>query len=208
MVSISETRVRNSSQLRIDEKRLGEATDELTAEFPGAKIHSRVSDIECAEEREKLFQWIRTTHPETNVLINNAGIQQRYTFVQDSTSKTPWVEREKEIQVNLCAPIHLTNLWIDHFRSLVPRRTAIVNVTSDLAFLPLAQLPVYSSTKAALHSFTSSLPVQMSADLPSFQIYEVIPPPVQTNLGGHHPFGEPADEFGEAIFAQFIRGKE
>jgi uncharacterized oxidoreductase len=48
---------------------------------------------------------------------------------------------------------------------------AIVNVSSGLAFVPLAIAPVYSATKAAIHSFTQSLRVQLK----NTHVYEIRP---------------------------------
>jgi uncharacterized oxidoreductase len=55
----------------------------------------------------------------------------------------------EELAINLDAPIHLTRLVLPHFTAL--KRAAIVNITSGLAFAPLARTPVYSATKA-LHA--------------------------------------------------------
>jgi uncharacterized oxidoreductase len=56
-----------------------------------------------------------------------------------------------------------------------------VNVTSGLAFAPLAGLPVYCATKAALHFFTLSLRHQLKAT--GVRVVELIPPMVDANLG-------------------------
>ena len=58
----------------------------------------------------------------------------------------------------------------------------IINITSGLAFSPLALVPVYCATKAALHSFTLSLRHQLKPT--GIQVIEVAPPIVDTNLGG------------------------
>ena len=190
------------------EQELIKAVEEITKDFKNTKVYSRIVELEKSEERQKLFDWIKENHQATNILVNNAGIQQRFPFIEKSESKTSWIEREKEIQVNLCAPIHLCNLFIDHFLSMVGVTSAIINVTSDLAFVPMALLPVYSATKAAMHSFTMGLRLQLSSDTSSIHMYEIIPPPVQTNLGGHHPFGVLPDEFCQAVFEQLKRGKQ
>ncbi|WP_294892502.1 SDR family NAD(P)-dependent oxidoreductase, partial [Sulfuricurvum sp. MLSB] len=58
------------------------------------------------------------------------------------------------------------------------KRAAIVNVTSALAFVPVAALPVYCATKAALHSFTDSLRIQLKNT--NVKIFEVAPQLTET----------------------------
>ena len=57
-----------------------------------------------------------------------------------------------------------------------------MNVTSGLAFSPLAIIPIYCATKAALHSFTMSLRKQLEKT--SVKVFELAPPMVDTDLGG------------------------
>jgi uncharacterized oxidoreductase len=190
------------------EQQLKEAVEELNG-LGKKKVVYRVNDVEKIDERIALYDWITSEHPETNVLINNAGIQQRHPFIlDDDTSKNiSWEEREKEIQINISAPMHLCHLFVPHFRKL-KTTTAIMNVSSGLAFMPLALIPVYSATKAALHSFTMSLRYLAKESAPNVQIYEIIPPAVQTNLGGSHAFGEPLDEYCQATFERLVKGEQ
>jgi uncharacterized oxidoreductase len=83
---------------------------------------------------------------------------------------------------------------------------AIVMVTSGLAFVPLAGTPVYCATKAALHSFTLSLRHQLRET--TVEVIEVIPPAVDTDLGGPglHTFGVNVDEFADAVMARVRSG--
>lgn len=92
-----------------------------------------------------------------NVLFNNAGMM-RYLNLTESE---PWKDTVLEIQTNLDAPIHLAMLFAPFFAEK-DQPTAILNVTSGLAHVPLVATPVYSATKAALHSFTLSLRRQLA----------------------------------------------
>jgi uncharacterized oxidoreductase len=74
---------------------------------------------------------------------------------------------------------------------------AIMTVSSGLAFLPMALTPTYCATKAAIHSYTQSLRYQLKDT--SVQVFELIPPYVQTELmgsrGGKDPNAMPLKEF-------------
>ena len=40
------------------------------------------------------------------------------------------------------------------------------------------------------------------------QIIEIAPPAVVSNLGGDHDFGEPTDEFANAVIHRFLKGEK
>lgn len=58
----------------------------------------------------------------------------------------------------------------------------LVNVSSGLAFVPLARFPVYCATKAAVHAWTLCLRHQVRNS--GVRVIELIPPYVATELGG------------------------
>jgi uncharacterized oxidoreductase len=89
---------------------------------------------------------------------------------------------EEEVATNLVAPIHLSMIFAPHLHAR--EEAAIVNVTSGLAFTPLAAMPVYCATKAALHSFTLSLRHQLRET--NVRVFEVVPPLVTSELGSTH----------------------
>ena len=86
-------------------------------------------------------------------------------------------------------------------------RPAIVNVTSGLSFVPLANAPIYSATKAALHSFTLSLRHQLSGT--PVEVVEIVPPAVNTDLGGPglHTFGVAINEFLDSVVPRLEAGE-
>lgn len=66
--------------------------------------------------------------------------------------------------------------------------------------------PVYSATKAALHSFAISQ--RISFEGTGVRVVEIAPPAVKSNLGGSHDFGEDADEFAQSVFQRFLNGEQ
>lgn len=162
---------------------------------------TRRCDVALAAERIALFEWAVREFPRLNVLVNNAGIQRRVPLA----AAEEWEQTRHEIAINFDAPIHLSRLFIPHLAK--QECPAIVNVTSGLSFVPLANVPVYCATKAALHSFTLSLRHQLSGS--PIQVIEVIPPAVNTDLGGPglHTFGVPVDEFADSVFQRLAAGE-
>jgi len=161
-------------------------------QYPSA--HTRVNDAGNPLERVALANWATREYPSLNVLINNAGIQRKVSLQEAE----PWADTAQELDINLAAPIHLSALFAPHLRN--QPRAQIINVSSGLAFVPLAHMPVYCATKAALHSFTLSLREQLRET--SISVLELIPPAVKTNLGGAHDFGEELADYIDSVFAQ------
>ncbi len=171
------------------EEKLAEAKER----FP--ELHTKVCDVSKEEERIELVEWAVNEFPDLNLLVNNAGIQQR---VNLQNAAHDWSYYQKELAINIEGPIHLSMLLIPHLKK--QKRASIMNVTSGLAIQPGVWVPIYSATKAAMHSFTLTLRHQL-ADT-NIEIVEVIPPAVNTDLGGVglHTFGAPLDDFADTIF--------
>jgi uncharacterized oxidoreductase len=60
------------------------------------------------------------------------------------------------------------------------QKAAIINISSGLAFVPIATMPIYCATKAAIHSFTISLRHQLKDT--SIRVFEAAPPSTDTEL--------------------------
>ncbi|WP_168120841.1 SDR family NAD(P)-dependent oxidoreductase [Paenibacillus sp. HB172176] len=169
------------------------------------ELITHACDLGTEEERVALFEWVTANYPDVNVLVNNAGIQQRFDVLK-ADSKKDWPSFNKEMTTNLEAPIHLSMLFAPSFAA--KEAAAILNVTSGLAFTPFAIAPIYSATKAALHSFTMSLRHQLSET--AVEVIEIAPPAVNTDLGGSglHVHGEPLDAFADGIFKGLEEGAQ
>ena len=158
-------------------------------------------DLSREDERIRLAEWVAREHPRVNVLVNNAGIQQRMNLSQ----KDFWQKARQEMAINWEAPVHLTALLLEGLKKA--SSPVILNVTSGLAFVPLAGAPIYCSTKAAMHSFTRSLRPLLAGT--GIQVIEIIPPAVNTDLGGVglHSRDTPLAEFIDAVARQLKDGK-
>jgi len=172
------------------------ALKEVSEKFPA--VITKVCDIASEAERIALFDWLTKEHPDLNVLVNNAGIQNWIAIDQDDFYK----RANDEITINITAPIHLTTLFLN-----LKHPDTIMNVTSGLAFVPFAKVPVYCGTKAFLRSFTLSLRHQLKST--ATEVIEIIPPALNTDLGGKgiHDEHPAVSDFIESIFKQLQDGK-
>ncbi|KAJ3075189.1 hypothetical protein HDU98_008915 [Podochytrium sp. JEL0797] len=172
------------------------------AETPGLEVLQ--GDVATEAGRVALILAAATRFPSLNVLVNNAGVQQRLNVLDAADWKTV----ESEIQINLSAPIHLALLFIEHVKKHSLENAAIVNVTSGLAFLPYPACPVYAGTKSALHSFTWSLRHQLKGI--GIKVIEIAPPAVDTDLQapGLHKFGVNVDVFADSVYERVKNGEE
>ena len=152
-----------------------QALEETTRANPG--MASVALDINDPAAIRSFAAQVTKLYPSLNVLINNAGIA-RMEDLKDQPENV--ANAEAMITTNVLGPIRLTAVLLPHLQKQ-PRAT-IINVTSGLGFVPLPVMPTYSATKAALHSYTESLRFQLK-DTP-VQVLEIIPPYVQTELGG------------------------
>ena len=169
---------------------------EVARKFPA--VITKVCDLSAEAERIELYNWVAENHRDLNVLVNNAGIQ-NWMSISDSNF---YQKSSDEITTNILAPIHLATLFTN-LKSL----ETIINVTSGLAFIPLAKVPVYCATKAFMRSFTLSLRHMLRST--SIEVIEMIPPALNTDLGGKgiHD-GQPAvSDFVESVFQQMKEGK-
>ncbi len=145
---------------------------EVTAANPG--MAGAAFDVEDAGAIPDFVARLVADHPGLNVLVNNAGIMR----AEDLAGGQSLPDAEAMVATNLLGPIRLTTALLPHL--LAQPKAAVLNVTSGLAFVPLAITPTYSATKAALHSYGQSLRHQLRAS--SVQVIEVAPPAVGTDL--------------------------
>ena len=113
-------------------------------------------------------------YPNLNVLINNAGVMQ----IDDVSTNVDDQLISSTITTNLMGPIRMTGALIEQLKR--QQSATVFVVSSVLGFVPMAMAAVYSSTKAALHSYTQSLRYKLRNT--SVKVQEIVPPWVQTDL--------------------------
>ncbi len=154
----------------------GRAEDRLAAAreaLPG--VHTFVCDQSDAEAIGRLCAEATGAFPGLNILINNAGIGLKRNL---NDASVPLGDLAREIETNLTGPIQMNAAFLPHLKRQAS--AMIVNVTSGLAFVPLPMKPIYCATKAAMHSYTQSLRVQLTHT--SVRVVELAPPAVATDF--------------------------
>lgn len=172
-----------------------ELLDAITAEHPA--ISAIELDVTDPDSIARARTNLEISHPDLNILVNNAGTQLR----EDPLDPSDIRLAEQQIATNLLGPIRTSYA----FTSLLAGRkgAAIVNVTSALAFVPFPATPTYSATKAALHSFTESQRIRL-ADT-GIQVVEIVPSGVRTDLLGqkNNPDAMPLEDFLDQVMTQW-----
>ena len=178
----------------------GRRRDALEAASAGRpNMHAIELDVESAEGVTDFAQRLLAEHPSVNVLVNNAGIM-RFEVLDRSRDLT---DAEQTINTNLLGPIRLMDALVGHLAA--QPNSAIVNVTSGLAFVPLLTTPTYNATKAAMHSYTLALREALKGRV---EVIELAPPAVQTGLTPgqeNRPGYLPLDAFVDEVMTLFAQ---
>ena len=137
-------------------------------------IYTVRSDVSDPQAVASLYNSVLAQFPSLDTLINNAGIMRNLNLNQSRDL----LDVTREIETNFSGPVRMVQQFLPHLKSRPG--ALIVNVSSGLAFIPYTISPVYSATKAAIHSFTQTLRVQLAGT--GVTVIELAPPPVETPL--------------------------
>lgn len=151
-----------------DQERLEEAPRTL----PG--VHTFRSDAGDSSAIEALHKHVLSRFPALDTLVNNAGIMRNIKLGESRDLR----DVTREITSNLSGPVQMIQQFLPHLKTRPG--ALIVNVSSGLSFIPFPAAPVYCATKAAIHSFTQSLRVQLQGT--SVTVVELAPPGTETPL--------------------------
>ena len=147
--------------------------DLISIEFE--KINTLYFDALNNENLSSISRIIEQEYGRLDVLINNAAVLNAGNFTEIDYS---FEKIETEILTNIASPIKLTKVLLPLFSK--QSQSAIINITSGVAYMPMPYLPVYSATKAALQSFTYSL--RASLKNTNIKVFEALPPLVATQM--------------------------
>jgi len=146
--------------------------DQVKAKYP--KLHTIQSDVADPAQIDALAARVKSGFPKLDVLMNNAGIMLHKNLKAPAADLAGLMA---EMNVNVGGVITATSAFID---ILTANRGTVINTSSALAFVPLPSAPIYSATKAAIHSYTQSLRFQLEET--GVEVIELMPPGVKTDM--------------------------
>lgn len=146
--------------------------DAVKAQHPG--LHTIQSDIADPAQIAALSARLKSDFPKLDVLMNNAGVGVAKNL---KTSVVDLAGLMTEMEINVGGVIRTTSALID---ILTANRGTVINVSSALALVPVAAMPIYSASKAAVHSYTQSLRFQLEDS--GVEVIELMPPAVRTAM--------------------------
>jgi uncharacterized oxidoreductase len=170
--------------------------DQIAREHPG--IDTIELDITTADDIQRAANTVIARHPTLNVVINNAGIMP----FDDAAGALDDGAAVRLVETNLLGPVRVSAAFVEHLKAQ-PEAT-IINNSSVLAFVPLAQTALYSATKAAIHSYTLSQRFMLRNT--SVRVLEIAPPWVDTDL--IHKSGDPRAMPLDAFIAETMAALE
>ena len=146
--------------------------DQVKAKHP--KLHTIQNDVADPAQITALAARVKANFPKLDVLMNNAGIM---LYKNLKAPETDLYGLMREMNINVGGIIGVTSAFID---ILTANKGTVINVSSGLAFVPLPAAPIYSATKAAIHSYTQSLRFQLEET--GVEVIELMPPAVKTDM--------------------------
>ncbi|GAB35327.1 SDR family oxidoreductase [Gordonia otitidis] len=162
--------------------------DQVAAENPG--IATVRIDTTDTDDVNRAAAEVIQRFPAVNVVVAMSGIMRP----EDLTTPDFLATAELEVDTNIMGPLRLVAAFTD---ALTGKDGAtFITVSSGLAFTPMVGTPTYSATKAAIHSLSESLRMQLSDK--GIDVLELVPPAVQTDLMPGQAEAEwamPLDEF-------------
>ncbi len=135
-----------------------------------------VADTDDETDIDNVFQHILARYNKLDILINSAGRGNVYNI---AIEMNPYGKARGEIMTNYLSVVRNTANFLPLLTG--HSESAIVNVSSVVAFVPSSSLPTYSASKAALHSYTQTLRYALDKRT-QIKVFELMPPLVNTEF--------------------------
>jgi short-subunit dehydrogenase len=133
-----------------DKDRLGDVADRLRGAHPGLALATHVADLSDDEQTAALAATLAAEHPETTLLVNNAGVALGGRFDQVSLEDFDWV-----MAVNFRSVVRLTHALLPVLKSHPGAH--LVNVSSVFGIFAPAGQAAYAASKFAVRGFSEAV---------------------------------------------------
>ncbi|HEX8509365.1 MAG TPA: SDR family NAD(P)-dependent oxidoreductase, partial [Propionibacteriaceae bacterium] len=137
---------------------LAAVADTLRRRHPQLQIDTVVADLADRDAADRVGRQLASEHPETSLLINNAGVALFGTFDQVSLEDFNWV-----LDVNLRAVVTLTHHLLPVLRTHPGAHLA--NVSSVFGLIAPAGHAAYVASKFGVRGFTDALRHELAGEL-------------------------------------------
>ncbi|KIH88356.1 short-chain dehydrogenase/oxidoreductase [Sporothrix brasiliensis 5110] len=177
----------------------------LVGKAPKGTITTMILDITELSAISTFAAVVTSAHPDLDAVILNSGVQRAFDFGQPATVDLAMVELE--LRTNYTAYVYLVTAFLPHLQALTKSGTKahLIFISATLGLVPsLVRTPNYNASKAALHSFITTMrQQQIDAGFGELRVVEVFPPAVQTELHDtvHQPDLENGGQLGMPLAA-------
>jgi uncharacterized protein len=154
------------------EAALNKLAEELRVQH-GVQTQVVASDLQRHEANEALFDAIRTL--DIGVFVAAAGFGTSGSFLQTNLD-----DELSMLDVNCRSVLHLTHLFAGRFAARAPRRSAIVLLSSLVAFQGVPRASNYAATKAYVQSLAEGLAIELAPQ--GVDVLAVAPGPVASGF--------------------------
>lgn len=161
----------------------------------GGKAVAVQADVAKSEDIVRLFAETKAAYGKLDILVNNAGI---YEFLP-LEAVTP-EHFHKQFNLNVLGLLLTTQEAVKH---IGPAGGSIINISSIVGPMPVAQASVYSATKGAVDAITVALSKELGAK--KIRVNSLNPGMVETE--GLHAVGFAESDFRKNVEAQTPLGR-
>jgi short-subunit dehydrogenase len=133
-----------------DKDRLGDVADRLRAAHPGLALATHVADLADDAQTDELATTLAAEHPETTLLVNNAGVALGGRLDQVTLEDFDWV-----MSVNFRSVVRLTHAFVPVLKS--HPGSHLVNVSSVFGIFAPAGQAAYAASKFAVRGFSEAV---------------------------------------------------
>ncbi|WP_104525882.1 SDR family NAD(P)-dependent oxidoreductase [Blastococcus atacamensis] len=140
-----------------DAKRLDDVAGRIRARHAGLRVATHVVDLADDTATAALAGTLAAEHPETTLLVNNAGVALGGRFDQVSIEDFDWV-----MAINFTAVVRLTHALLPVLKAHPGAH--VVNVSSVFGIFAPAGQAAYAASKFAVRGFSESLRHELADD--------------------------------------------